>query len=159
MSEASSESSSSNDKDKNNLDIKVKTLKNKRIFITSILPILPFCFLFFFLLTLFLTNLRINSGINRAFNLSPNSIVFKIDRRQKNISSDNLPKVKYDHSRKISHQGDSEQFYSQEYIRNIAQEIERYNDNLPDIEYKEDQIEKIVQEYNDDQITAYYSFN
>ena len=75
------------------------------------------------------------------------------------ISPDHLPLVKYDHSRKTLLRGDAEQYYTQEDARKVASEIDAYNDDLPDVEYVEDQIEKVVQKYSEDTVSAYDSFN
>ena len=152
-------SSSSDDVKEINLNAKVRTIKNTRNFVSVILPTLPFFFLFFYIFILFLSNLRINSGINRAFQRSPNSLVFKIDRRPKIISPNHIPTVKYDHSRKQISQSETEQFYTQEDIKDIAIDIEQYNERLPPSFPKEDKLEKIVQQYDEEVLSAFDSYN
>ena len=140
-------------------NMRVKSFKNTRIFMTTLLPILPFIFIFVFILTLFFSNLRINSGINRAFKRPPNTIVFKIDTKEKIISSDHIPVVKYDHSRKVHTHVDTEQFFSQEEIRTIQADIVRYNNNLPSTEVKDDEIDRIVHNYDHDTLSPFDSYN
>ena len=159
--DSESESSSSDIEDEQLYlkNIEVKPFSSTRTFMTFFIPILPYFVVVLFILTLFVTNLRVNSCINRAFLRPPNSIVFQIDRRPKNVSKDYIPAVKYFHGKKHHSKTDVEVFFSQEDIREIANEIEEYNRKLPKKEEYYDKIEAVVSKYTNDPITAFDSYN